>query len=83
MSEIIIALPDHLKDWVDRQTATGQFLDATTYVTQLIRRDQQRSAKITAMQAAVEAGLASGIGVRTADDLFEVARDQGRTVRGA
>jgi antitoxin ParD1/3/4 len=74
MSEITIALPDDLKDWVSRKTESGEYADPSDYVSGLIRRDQERTTKILAMQTAVEAGLASGVGNRTADQLFEAAK---------
>ena len=39
----------------------------------LIRRDQTRNDKIAAMQSFVEAGLQSGVGIRSKDELFAEA----------
>lgn len=74
MCEITIALPDDLKDWVSRKAESGEYANPSDYVSGLIRRDQERAAKISAMQTAVDAGLASGVGNRTADELFEIAK---------
>ena len=74
MQGITIALADDLKDWVSRKTESGEYADPSDYVSGLIRRDQERAAKIEAMQKAVDAGLASGVGNRTADELFEAAK---------
>ncbi len=78
MSEITIALPDDLKDWLSKKTESGEYADPSDYVSGLIRRDQDRAAKIAAMQTAVDAGLASGVGNRTADQLFEAARQKAK-----
>ncbi|THV21297.1 type II toxin-antitoxin system ParD family antitoxin [Peteryoungia ipomoeae] len=83
MPGITIALPDDLKDWIDEKTQSGEFSDSGAYVSDLIRRDRERSEKIAAMQSAVDAGLASGVGDRTAEDLFETARRRVQTARGA
>jgi antitoxin ParD1/3/4 len=82
MSTITIAISDDMKEWLNGKTRSGEFADSSAYVSDLIRRDQERSAKIAAMQTAVDAGLASGLGNRTADELFEAAQRQARTVRG-
>ncbi len=79
MSTITIAIPDNLTEWISRKTQSGEYADSSEYVSDLIRRDQERSAKIAAMQTAVNAGLASGVGDRTAGELFEAARQQART----
>ena len=76
MSEITIALPDDLQDWISRKTESGEYADPSDYVSGLIRQDQERALKIAAMQMAVDAGLASGVGYRTADQLFEAARQK-------
>ena len=82
MSEITIAISENLREWISRKTQSGEYADSSDYVSDLIRRDQERSAKIAAMQTAVNAGLASGTGHRTADELFETARQQARTAGG-
>lgn len=82
MSTITIAISENLREWISRKTQSGEYADSSDYVSDLIRRDQERSAKIAAMQTAVNAGLASGTGHRTADELFETARQQARTAGG-
>ncbi|MBC2774391.1 type II toxin-antitoxin system ParD family antitoxin [Rhizobium sp. AQ_MP] len=76
MQGITIAIPDDLKDWVSRKTESGEYADPSDYVSGLIRQDQERAAKIEAMQKAVDAGLASGVGNRTADQLFQAAKQK-------
>lgn len=76
MQGITIAIPDDLKDWVSRKTESGEYADPSDYVSGLIRQDQERAAKIEAMQKAVDAGLTSGVGNRTADQLFQAAKQK-------
>ena len=74
MATMNVSLPDGMKIWVEAQSQTGRYSNASDYVRDLIRRDQERTDKIAAMQTMVDEGLASGLGTRTKDELFEVAR---------
>jgi antitoxin ParD1/3/4 len=60
MATMNVSLPDPMKEWVEPQTARGRYANANDYVRDLTRRDQERAAKIAAMQQLVEEGLASG-----------------------
>jgi antitoxin ParD1/3/4 len=73
MATMNVSLPDPMKDWVEAQARTGRYSNASDYVRDLIRRDQTRNDKIAAMQSFVEAGLESGVGVRSKDELFAEA----------
>jgi antitoxin ParD1/3/4 len=55
-----ISLPDPMKSWVEDQTKSGRFANSSDYVRDLIRRDRARLEAIAEIQAAVEAGIASG-----------------------
>jgi antitoxin ParD1/3/4 len=74
MATMNVSLPDAMKDWVESQTRTGRYGNASDYVRDLIRRDQERTDKIAAMQAWVDEGLASGISERGMDEILAVAR---------
>lgn len=73
MATMNVSLPDPMKDWVEAQTETGRYANASDYVRDLIRRDQERNDKIAAMQPFVDDGLKSGIGNRSRDALFTEA----------
>jgi antitoxin ParD1/3/4 len=73
MATMNVSLPDPMKDWVEAQARTGRYSNASDYVRDLIRRDQTRNDKIAAMQIFVEAGLHSGVGIRSKDELFAEA----------
>ena len=73
MATMNVSLPDPMKDWVEAQTETGRYANASDYVRDLIRRDQERNDKIAAMQRFVDDGLKSGIGNRSGDALFTEA----------
>ncbi|WP_333608648.1 type II toxin-antitoxin system ParD family antitoxin [Arsukibacterium sp.] len=76
MATMNVSLPDQMKDWVEQQTETGRFSNASDYVRDLIRRDQQQAAKIAHMQQLISAGIASGKGKRTMADIEQAALAQ-------
>ncbi|WP_119389311.1 type II toxin-antitoxin system ParD family antitoxin [Taklimakanibacter lacteus] len=73
MATMNVSLPDLMKDWVEAQMKTGRYANASDYVRDLIRKDQERSGKIAAMQRFVDEGSKSGAGNRSKDELFSSA----------
>jgi antitoxin ParD1/3/4 len=74
MATMNVSLPDQMKDWVESRAATGRWSNASDYVRDLIRRDQERAEKIAAMQALIDEAIASGISDRSMDDIVEDAK---------
>jgi antitoxin ParD1/3/4 len=74
MATMNVSLPDPMKDWVEQQTRDGRYSNASDYVRDLIRRDQDRAAKVAALQRLVDEGLASGVTCETMDDILNEAR---------
>ena len=70
MATMNISLPDPMKHWVEDQAETGRYSNASDYVRDLIRKDQERVMKIAHMQALVDEGRASGISTRGVEDIF-------------
>ncbi|WP_417455883.1 type II toxin-antitoxin system ParD family antitoxin [Kordiimonas sp.] len=60
MATMNISLPDLMRNWVQDRVNEGRYASGSDYVRDLIRQDQERSAKIKAMQQAITEGLASG-----------------------
>jgi antitoxin ParD1/3/4 len=60
MATMNVSLPEPMKAWVERQTQTGRYSNASDYVRDLIRRDQERASAIAELQQAIDEGLASG-----------------------
>lgn len=73
MATMNISLPDPMKQWVEGQAETGRYSNASDYVRDLIRRDQERAMKIAHMQALVDEGRASGASTRSVEDIFAEA----------
>ena len=74
MATMNVSLPDPMKDWVEAQARTGRYSNASDYVRDLIRRDQERAAKLGELQALITEGLESGISTRSMDDVLQGAR---------
>ena len=74
MATMNVSLPDPMKDWVEQQTKDGRYSNASDYVRDLIRRDQDRATKVAAMQRLVDEGLASGLATESMDDILNEAR---------
>ena len=82
MATMNVSLPDAMKDWVEGQAATGRYSNASDYVRDLIRRDQERREKIAAMQKMVDESLASGTTPNSMDDIVAEARRRAGVARG-
>ncbi len=81
MATMNISLPDRMKDWVNSQTKSGRYGNASDYVRDLIRKDQERVAKVHQLQALIDDGLASGISEVTIDDVLARARKAARSAK--
>jgi antitoxin ParD1/3/4 len=55
-----VSLPDPMKDWVEAQTRGGRYANASDYVRDLIRRDQDRQRAVAELQRLVTEGIESG-----------------------
>lgn len=74
MATMNVSLPDPMKEWVEAQTKTGRYSNASDYVRDLIRRDQERADKLDELQRLVTEGLESGISNRSKDEILNAAR---------
>ena len=76
MASMNISLPDPMKDWVENQTNSGRYDNASEYVRDLIRHDQDRSDKIAAMQRLVDEALEGGDTSNSLADIRQLARER-------
>ena len=70
MATMNVSLPDAMKDWVEGRSQTGRYSNASDYVRDLIRKDQEREGKVAALRLLIEEGEASGVSVLSADDIW-------------
>jgi antitoxin ParD1/3/4 len=66
MATMNVSLPDPLKEWVEDRVKTGRYANASDYVRDLIRRDQE---KRDALVRALIEGEESGTSRRSVRDI--------------
>lgn len=74
MATMNVSLPDPMKAWVEEQAKGGKYGNASDYVRDLIRKDQDRQSKIAQFQKLVDEGIESGLISRTMEELLAEAR---------
>jgi antitoxin ParD1/3/4 len=57
MATMNISLPDAMKAWVEEQAKTGRYSNASDYVRDLIRQDEEDRKALEWLQAEVEKGF--------------------------
>jgi len=80
MATMNVSLPDPMKVWVEAQTQDGRYSNASDYVRDLIRRDQDRQQAIAELQQLVDEGLPSGPATRLDVEAF-LARKRDQNAR--
>jgi len=60
MASMNISLPEQMREWVQAQIEAGKYASSSDYIRDLIRQDQERRDKVSAIQRAIDEGLASG-----------------------
>ncbi|MFA5951672.1 MAG: type II toxin-antitoxin system ParD family antitoxin [Hyphomicrobium sp.] len=71
MATMNISLPDTLKQWACNRKG---YSNASDYVRELIRRDQERTARLAHLQNLLDEGIASGVSPLSAEDVFANAK---------
>lgn len=70
MATMNVSLPDPMKTWVEAQVDSGHYSNASDYVRDLIRRDQEYRDKRETLIRALMAGESSGVSERSIDDIW-------------
>ena len=73
MATMNVSLPDAMTDWVERQSQSGRYSNASDYVRDLIRRDQERANKIAAMQRLIDEAEEGGVSAKGVRQIFDEA----------
>lgn len=66
-----ISLPDPMREWIDTQIKGGEYANASDYIRDLIRHDQERRRML---QAVIREGSESGRSPRKAKDAMAAAK---------
>jgi antitoxin ParD1/3/4 len=78
MATMNVSLPDPMKAWVEEQAKGGRYGNASDYVRDLIRKDQERQDKIVQFQKLINDGIESGLSTLTVEELLIAARERVR-----
>lgn len=81
MATMNVSLPDPMKDWVEAQARSGRYSNASDYVRDLIRRDQERADRLAALQDLITEGLDSGVSDSPLSEVLETARRHVKAAR--
>lgn len=81
MATMNVSLPDKMKQWVEEQVQTGRYGNASDYVRDLVRRDQERAAKMAEFDRLVQEGRDSGISPLSMEEIFAEARRRAAHVK--
>ncbi|PWW03673.1 antitoxin ParD1/3/4 [Hoeflea marina] len=71
MATMNVSLPAAMKAWVERQSADGRYSNASDYVRDLIRQDQERKGALDILQTAITEGIESGESQRFDPNAFK------------
>ncbi len=83
MATMNISLPEKMKDWVEKQAAGGRYANSSDYMRDLIRRDQERAAKIAHMQKLIDEGLESGFIEASMEEIWQEALNEIEAEQGS
>ena len=71
MATMNVSLPNTMKAWVEDQINTGHYSNASDYVRDLIRRDQEYHDRREILIKALIAGENSGVSERSIEDIWQ------------
>ena len=71
MATMNVSLPHPMREWVEAQVKGGEYANASDYIRDLIRHDQERR---KALEAAIDEGLKSGRSRRKAEAVMAAAK---------
>lgn len=73
MADLTLSMPEDMKSWIEAQSATGRYADASDFIRDLVRREQDRlDARrhgLETLQEAWAEGLESGVSEATPADI--------------
>ena len=73
-----ITFTEQQDQWMKAKIAGGQFTNDSEYIRDLVRRDQEKTAEIEAIRAALIEGEHSGMSTRTPDDIRKAVQERMR-----
>ncbi|MCH8307938.1 MAG: type II toxin-antitoxin system ParD family antitoxin [Proteobacteria bacterium] len=71
MATLNISMPKTMREWIDAQIEAGEYVNASDYIRDLIRRDQRQR---DALRLALIEGEKSGVSERSVPDITRNAK---------
>lgn len=68
-----ITVTDQQDEWIKARIGAGSYTNDSEYIRDLIRKDQDRHAKIAAMQKLIDEAEESGVSSRSVEDIWAEA----------
>jgi len=78
MATMNVSIPDPMREWVEDQIESGHYSNASDYIRDLIRRDQEYKDKYNALLKALKTGENSGVSKRTIDEIWKEVKTRNR-----
>jgi len=66
-----ITFTEKQDQWIKAQIESGEFTNDSEYLRNLVRQDQVKNAKYSALKAAITEGMESGVSDKTVPDIME------------
>ncbi|WP_260926579.1 type II toxin-antitoxin system ParD family antitoxin [Novosphingobium sp. 9] len=83
MSQLNVTMPPALRQWIETRVAEGRYANASDYVRDLVRRDQDAAQDETEwLRGMIAQGLASGVIEENPRDVIEQIIAERRSTRG-
>ena len=77
-----ITLTDQQDEWIKAQIASGDYMNDSEYIRDLLRRDQEQHGRFHALKRAIQDGLDSGVSDKTLREIWEEAERRYRARHG-
>ena len=75
-----ITISEQQDAWVKARINGGDYTNDSEYFRDMIRRDQEQSAKFSALKQAIQGGFESGVSKRSVKDIWNAAERRHKQV---
>ncbi|MBC7521942.1 MAG: hypothetical protein H7268_12725 [Sandarakinorhabdus sp.] len=76
MADTPKTLAEPAREWIAQRVNSGAWPNEQAYLNNLVARDQEQAEKLAALNAAIDAGLASGFVEKSIDEVFAEIRQR-------
>ena len=73
-----ITFTEQQDKWIKSQITAGEYTNDSEYLRDLVRREQTKNAKFSALKAAITEGMKSGLSDKTVPDIMKEVEERMR-----